>query len=589
MQRKPSRAPASSPCIGCGADSRCEICEHCGVARAPGGFRVVQVIAESDRGRTYRAEAAEGRTVALKELVLSRAASVKTIAAFEREGEMLQQLWHPQIPRFVASFRAGQGAGTRLYLAQEFQEGRSLTEFVARRRLSEPVVEEIGTQILRVLAYLHGLSPPVVHLDIKPDNLIVRRDKKVALVDFDAALELPLGKLVDAEAVGSVGYAPPEQLAGRVTASCDLYALGVTLLHLLSRRPPHEMVGANLGIELERHVRCSARMERFLKALLARDPAERVQTAAEALELLGRTHDGKVPRRRTPAPDCPLCKAATASGRCLDCGSPVEVGGFLIQRLLSRRLGGRTYEAEDRQGRRVALKEFLYDAAPSRRERNAFAEEAEVLSSLWHPRIPRFVCRFEEGRGAQTRFYLAQAFFEGRTLEWWAKRRAFSEREVLTVGRCILKILTYLHGRTPCLVHGSIEPSNLLISKAGELALVGCGRARSSRGRPEQVLVPLDSLGYLAPEQLRGTMDPRSDLYGLGATLVFLLTRRPPHYLEAAADLGGLENLSSQSKCALLGLVAQKPEERFASAAVALEALAPKPATSAAPGPMPWE
>ena len=83
---------------------------------------MLSVLAESGHGRVYRAEY-EGKTVALKELVFALVPSAKEVESFEREAETLKKLNHPGVPRFVASFREGEGVHTRLYLAQEFMEG----------------------------------------------------------------------------------------------------------------------------------------------------------------------------------------------------------------------------------------------------------------------------------------------------------------------------------------------------------------------------------------------------------------------------------------------------------------------------------
>ncbi len=113
----------SSRCVGCGESVAGPRCEHCGVAQRVGTFTVERVIGRTPYSRVYLARGADGRRVALKELLFSMVPDAEQLEAFEREAAMLAQLSHPQIPRFVASFQEGAGAGLRLYLAQEYVDG----------------------------------------------------------------------------------------------------------------------------------------------------------------------------------------------------------------------------------------------------------------------------------------------------------------------------------------------------------------------------------------------------------------------------------------------------------------------------------
>src|SRR6266481_7135885 len=116
-----------SDCAGCARPGSEPRCSFCGVARAPGGYEVIRVLAQSPHGRVYRARSPEGATVALKELQFASVPGAQQIDAFEREAATLKTLHHPRIPRYVASFADGEGVHLRLYLAAEFIEAsRSL-------------------------------------------------------------------------------------------------------------------------------------------------------------------------------------------------------------------------------------------------------------------------------------------------------------------------------------------------------------------------------------------------------------------------------------------------------------------------------
>lgn len=273
-------------CPGCGTATEEARCGHCGVALHAGGYRVLQVLAQGPHGRLYLAEDEEGRRVALKELLFALLPSMQQLDAFEREAALLRELRHPNIPRFVRGFTEGSGVHTRMYLAQEYVPGESLARELERRSFSEEEVRAIAEQMLGVLEYLHWLSPKVLHRDIKPANIVRGEDGRWVLVDFGAARNLAGAQTHRATLVGTFGYMPPEQLGGTVDERSDLYALGATLIHLLSGKAPETMMGPGLMLDFQRHVDISANMEQFLSRLVARVPENRFATAREALAFL---------------------------------------------------------------------------------------------------------------------------------------------------------------------------------------------------------------------------------------------------------------------------------------------------------------
>ena len=235
-------------CPGCarpGAEARCAFC---GVARAAGGYRVEAVLGQGANGRVYRATAPDGTVIALKELQFATVPGAQQIDAFEREAATLKTLHHPRIPRFIESFQEGEGVQLRLYLAAEFIEGEALSARIARGPFPEPLLRDVATQVLRVLAYLHKLG--LLHRDIKPDNLIVRPGGELVLVDFGSARRLSGSRTFGATLVGTFGYMPTEQLGGTVDATSDLYALGATLLHAATGKPPSELLAGDFSLRV---------------------------------------------------------------------------------------------------------------------------------------------------------------------------------------------------------------------------------------------------------------------------------------------------------------------------------------------------
>ncbi|HEY3450262.1 MAG TPA: protein kinase [Myxococcales bacterium] len=250
---------------------------------------MLRLLTEGDQSRTYEATAPDGTRVFLKELVFALIPDTKQLEAFEQEGELLRQLHHPSIPEYVESFRDGEGAGLRLYLVERFVDGHSLLQELESFRYSESEVRSIGCEVLGILEYLHARSPPVLHRDIKPANVLRSSDRHLALVDFGSARDV-VSRGPGATQTGTLGYAAPEQLLGDAVESSDVYGLAASLVHLLTRRPPWEMTGGSLALDLK-GLEVSAPFKAWLTTALQPTVARRFDSAVAArleLERAGR-------------------------------------------------------------------------------------------------------------------------------------------------------------------------------------------------------------------------------------------------------------------------------------------------------------
>jgi serine/threonine protein kinase len=295
---------AATFCVACSELGRGQRCDHCGAAVRPGGYLVERVLVSNAHGRMYVARDADGKRVALKELAFLHAPSPAALAAFEREAKFLRALEHPAIPRFVASFEEGSGVHTRYYLAQELVAGKALDE-LDDHWYSEAEIVDIAKQVLEILVYLQSLSPMVIHRDIKPANLLKRPDGTIALVDFGAAHVH--GTTAGVTTIGTFGYMPLEQLAGVVDATTDVYALGASLLHLLTRQEPWRLAQTKVTVNV------SAPLRAYLDKLVAPDPKNRFASAKVALAALD-TRDQLVARRgRRPGARIAIATAASAA------------------------------------------------------------------------------------------------------------------------------------------------------------------------------------------------------------------------------------------------------------------------------------
>ncbi|MCA9572429.1 MAG: serine/threonine protein kinase, partial [Myxococcales bacterium] len=265
-------ATVDTPCRVCGEDPRLD-----------GRYRLLEPIGRGASGNTWRArDERTGQVVAIKEMLLSRASSAKTRELWEREVRVLQQLDHPQIPRYVDSFEAGRGRTRSLCLVQELVEGRTLEEEMRRRRYSEDDALAVARGLAPVLDYLHGLQPPVVHRDLKPSNVIRARDGRLVLIDFGAVRDaLADAQLGGSTVAGTFGYMAPEQFRGDAGPATDAYALGGLLVTLLTRMPPHRLLDPRGHLVWQPHCRVSPATAHLVDSLLQADPADRPTGAFE--------------------------------------------------------------------------------------------------------------------------------------------------------------------------------------------------------------------------------------------------------------------------------------------------------------------
>uniref|UniRef100_UPI000BBC59FA protein kinase domain-containing protein n=2 Tax=Calothrix sp. NIES-2100 TaxID=1954172 RepID=UPI000BBC59FA len=212
---------------------------------------------------------------------------------FQREAAILETLGGAtdQIPTLYAYFETGE----QFYLVQEWVEGDTLTAKVQQQGLfSEIAVQELLLNLLPVLEYVHGKY--IVHRDIKPDNIIVRhRDGKPVLIDFGAVRE-SMGTVVNSQGnptssivIGTPGFMPSEQAAGRPVYSSDLYSLGMTVIYLLTGRQPQQIETDPQTAEIiwrQYASHLSPMMADIIERAIAYHPRDRYPTARAMLDAL---------------------------------------------------------------------------------------------------------------------------------------------------------------------------------------------------------------------------------------------------------------------------------------------------------------
>ena len=201
---------------------------------------------------------------------------------FLAESNILKRLQHPMLPRIVDIFEDDD----HIYIAEDFVEGISLEELLRRE---QKVDEALGLQWFRelcgVLHYLHTQKPnPIIYRDMKPANIMLQPDGSLKLIDFGIAREYKEASQADTTYIGTKGYAAPEQFGKAQTdARTDIYALGVTMYHLLTGKSPYEPPYNFVPVR-ELVPGLSHGIEYILNKCIQAEPEDRYQSVSELLD-----------------------------------------------------------------------------------------------------------------------------------------------------------------------------------------------------------------------------------------------------------------------------------------------------------------
>ncbi len=260
-------------------------------------YEIVAVLGSGDFGVVYQARDMQDDgacpQVAIKQMPM------QCIVDCERQADVRAALNHPAIPRIFGYFSTEKDA----YLVQELIAGWNLEVVLENQTgfLPEKVVLDWAIQLCDFLVYLHNHPHyPMIFRDMKPNNVMVDRKSKLHVVDFGLARVFPPGFFANPQpefahlwkglAIGTEGYSPPEQYDGVVKPQSDIFALGATLYHLLTRRDPRKnpaftfdkfpvrslnpavsdglagVVMRSLNLELERRFSTAREMQQALEA-----------------------------------------------------------------------------------------------------------------------------------------------------------------------------------------------------------------------------------------------------------------------------------------------------------------------------------
>jgi serine/threonine protein kinase len=349
---------------------------------ARGRYRLEQPLGHGGMASVHLAHDMElDRPVAVKLLAenLSRDESFRK--RFVREARLAARLSHPNV---VSVYDAGEEDG-RPYIVMECVEGETLAEVRARRKRLPPD-EAVGLILQACRGLEHAHAAGLVHRDIKPQNLLVRRDGTLKVADFGIARAAESTALTQAGTVlGTAAYLSPEQLAGEeVTAAADVYSLGTVLYELLTGNPPYEIdslaelaaMQAEGAIAPVRELapEVPPRLEDVVMRCLARNPAYRPASAGELATQLAPELAEPPTEPLSPAAPTVLAGRATSNRTVwLALAGVLVLGAILLAVALATGSDPRSGRSETPKARTAAVQRIVRGATPQDQARNIAA------------------------------------------------------------------------------------------------------------------------------------------------------------------------------------------------------------------------
>lgn len=253
-------------------------------------YTILRQLGQGDFGTVYKAR--DDRGIGAHHFVAIKQLPMQMIVDCERQSDLRALLIHPAVPKILNYFMTAQHA----YLVEQLIRGSNLEQVLDAHPGFLPEQRVVGwaIQICAALDYLHHHPQyPLVFRDLKPNNLMVTHTDHLYFIDFGLARAYPPGyfdqepaqfrHLRPGAAIGTKGYAPPEQYRGRATPQSDIYALGATLHQLLTRRDPRREKPFTFNQFPVRSLNpaLSPSLEAIVSKALQRRPNQRFQTAKE--------------------------------------------------------------------------------------------------------------------------------------------------------------------------------------------------------------------------------------------------------------------------------------------------------------------
>jgi tRNA A-37 threonylcarbamoyl transferase component Bud32 len=244
------------------------------------GLKVVRQLAMGNLSAIYLCQLNGNDLVVVKEAVTPldspQALKEKAAELFDREAKILMKLSHPQIVKVLDHFVVN----GRDYMMLEYASGQDLRQHVIQNGpLRETVAVAWAKEIASILEYLHSRELPIIHRDLTPDNIVMREDGKIVVIDFGAANEF-IGNATGTF-VGKQCYVAPEQFRGKPEPASDIYSFGATLFFLLTSRDPEAL---SISRPKQFCSATSAGMDTLVADCTALAVEKRIHDAAQLLE-----------------------------------------------------------------------------------------------------------------------------------------------------------------------------------------------------------------------------------------------------------------------------------------------------------------
>ena len=270
-------------------------------------YEFVKKIGEGANGETWLARHRFDQTqVAIKCLKTDKIKENKAFELFNRESELLKSVNLEGVPRFYDFYPVSKECNG--YIVQEYIQAQSLQEMIDNgEKFTESEALDIAERIAGILYHLENdYQPPIIHRDIKPSNILYRKsDGLLYLIDFGSVAN-PQKRTRESTVAGTFGYMPPEQIIGHVEIQSDYYALGATLLHMLTGVPPYEFSYEVFFIDIKRALRdkgisLSYGMIELLSCLLNREVEKRPENSRQLLDMIRFARENKQSWKHIPS------------------------------------------------------------------------------------------------------------------------------------------------------------------------------------------------------------------------------------------------------------------------------------------------
>ena len=449
-----------------------------------GDYELVEKIGEGGMAMVYKAvQGSLGRPVAIKVLSRTLIEDPEIVERFNRESVIIARLNHPNIIHVI-----DRGIDDAVpYFVMEFVEGTHLGIIIAERRYDFPQKVDVIIQMCKALAYAHKNG--VIHLDIKPANILIDTEGNVMVADFGIAhLFGSADAAHNSTVMGTPSYMSPEQKAGTdgVTMASDIYSLGVVMYELFTGKKP---VAGVLPSAIDPKV--PRRLDEIIVNCLRTHPADRFASADAIKDALLAFLQGAHIRQEQKEHAVEGFKNLADKFGLLD--------------IINESRFGAAYLFENRATRQLLVIKKVFDAKSG-------VSEARLLANLKHPHVADVYGTSTNGRvSIIVMEYLAGGCLKDRlaNVPPW--------QESLLTAREICEGLSFLHKNR--MIHGNLRPASVLISTDGHAKLSDIGLEEHSPETEDQ------RSGYSRPDEPKSV---RSDIFSAGMIFSEMLTGSIP-------------------------------------------------------------